>query len=89
MLHPDDALKIVQDIEVQPSSEEIEVIDSFKRILAEDVYTGIDYPSFDRAAMDGYAYRSDDDSQVFRVVEIIPAGVVPQKVIQIGECARI
>ncbi len=50
-------------------------------ILAEDVYSTIDVPSFDQSAMDGYGFRFDDlkGNQAFKIDGEIPAGVFPTK----------
>ena len=40
--------------------EEIRFDDALNRVLAEDVFSPIDSPPFDRAAMDGYAIRGED-----------------------------
>lgn len=62
------------------------------RVLAEDVRADRDSPPFAKAMMDGYAVRSGDcagGSAELRIVEEIPAGAVPTRVIAVGECARI
>ncbi len=41
-------------------AENVMLEDALGRVLAEDVVAPIDIPSFDRAAMDGYAVRSSD-----------------------------
>jgi len=42
------------------SMEEVAVDDAFGRVLAEDIYSEVDVPPFDRAAMDGYAVKAID-----------------------------
>ena len=59
------------------------------RMLRESIAAEEDIPAFDRSAMDGYAIRADDPATEFRVVSEIPAGTVPTRVIELGECARI
>ncbi len=59
------------------------------RVLREDIAAPEDMPEFDRSAMDGYAFRSDDPNERFRVVAEIQAGEVPAGQINPGECARI
>ncbi len=39
----------------EPSPERLRIQDTLGRVLAEDVFSGIDVPGFDRAAMDGFA----------------------------------
>ena len=59
------------------------------RTLRESVAAEEDIPAFDRSAMDGYAIRADDPATEFRVVCEIPAGTLPVRAIEPGECARI
>lgn len=62
------------------------------RVLAEPVRSKLDFPHWDNSAMDGYAVRAADVSQIpakLEVVEEIPAGKRPQKSIQPGQAARI
>ncbi|MFH1389263.1 MAG: gephyrin-like molybdotransferase Glp [Candidatus Margulisiibacteriota bacterium] len=59
------------------------------RFLGENVYSDVNVPPFDRSAMDGFAVNSKDQSKEFMVIENIPAGKVPQRIIRPGECARI
>ena len=62
------------------------------RILAEPVTGNLDFPHWDNSAMDGYAVRATDIRQVpatLHVVEEIPAGQRPQRVVETGQAARI
>ncbi len=43
-----------------PSSERIPLQNSLGRVLAEDIFSTIDVPGFDRASMDGFAVRAED-----------------------------
>ena len=61
-------------------------------VLADDVTADADLPPFDKSAMDGFAVRASDLSQVpaeLKVIENIPAGYQPKKTIEAGECSRI
>jgi molybdopterin molybdotransferase len=60
------------------------------RVLAAAAAADRDSPPFDKSLRDGYAVRAADrfDGEL-RVVEEIPAGVVPRREIAPGECARI
>jgi len=57
--------------------------------LAEDVKSDMDIPPFDKSAMDGFACRRADLGNELTVVEIIPAGHVPQKPIETNQCSKI
>jgi putative molybdopterin biosynthesis protein len=67
------------------------------RVLARDVVSPVDVPSFDRANVDGYAVVAADtfgaSEEVPRVIalssEVIHTGIVPAVVIQPGEAAAI
>ncbi len=59
------------------------------RVLAEDIFSDLDMPPFDKSAMDGFACRRADLPGPFKVIEEIPAGKMPEKAIATGEAARI
>lgn len=62
---------------------------SLGRILAEDVTSDSDMPPFDKSAVDGYACRKADLNDELEVIEVIPAGKVPEKTITSGKCAKL
>lgn len=62
---------------------------SVHRVLAEDIRSDMDMPPFNKSAMDGYACHNDDLKNILDVVEVIPAGVWPQKTIGKNQCAKI
>lgn len=48
-------------VELKPLGvETVNIEDALNRVLAEDIYSPIDYPPFDRSVVDGYAVRSVD-----------------------------
>ena len=66
--------------------------ESLGAILAEDIASDVDMPPFDKSAMDGFAVIADDLAETpttLKIVEDIPAGVVPTRTISRGQCARI
>ncbi|WP_423793298.1 molybdopterin biosynthesis protein [Methanocaldococcus indicus] len=76
--------------------EEIEIEKSVNKILAEDIFSDVDIPPFDRAVMDGYAvraedtYEADEDNPItLKVVDCIKAGDVKDISIKRGECVEI
>lgn len=69
--------------------EELPLLESTGRVLAEDIYSDIEMPPFNKSAMDGYAVISGDNSEKFKIVETIPAGKFPEKKVGTGECAKI
>lgn len=70
-------------------TEEIDMMDSLGRVLAEDVRSDVDMPPFDKTAVDGYACREEDIHETLKLIEVIPAGTVPKKEIGRGQCSKI
>lgn len=89
MICPDEALKIIQNSISKMEQENIQVINSLGRIISSDIYSAIDFPSFDKSAMDGYAYNSSDDVSFLQIIETIAAGYTPKRKINKGECFKI
>ena len=76
--------------------EEVELLDSLHRVLAEDVYSDIDIPPFANSAMDGYAVRSQDvvgasveNPVVLRVIGNLAAGYTINVSLEQGTAVRI
>ena len=87
---------IVSNLSQIKETEEIFVDNSLGRILAKDVYSEIDVPSFDRATMDGYAVRSNNLQGVWenrpaklRRIGYIKTGEFPKIIVRDGEAAKI
>ncbi|RLD73374.1 MAG: molybdopterin molybdenumtransferase MoeA, partial [Bacteroidetes bacterium] len=90
MIKFEDALDIVlNSIQFKLSTERTNINDSLGRILAEDVRSDINMPPFDKSAMDGFACRREDIDNELEIIEIIPAGKVPEKHIGKNQCAKI
>ena len=78
--------------------ERVALSDSMGRILAEDIFSDVDMPPFDKSAVDGYACRMKDiqssgavvqNFEPQQVLETIPAGKIPEKTIGPFECSKI
>lgn len=80
---------IISGIEATDKTEEINLQDALGRILAEQVFSDIDMPPFNKSAMDGYACRKSDLKDILEVNEYIPAGFTPHIKIEPGTCAKI
>ncbi len=89
MITFDEAEKIVIQTARQLTTERVSLENSMGRILAEDVFSDIDMPPFDKSAMDGFACRREDLANELEVVETIQAGYTPDKTVGPGQCARI
>ncbi|MEI7492836.1 MAG: gephyrin-like molybdotransferase Glp [Bacteroidota bacterium] len=91
MIPFEEALNIVLSNSIPSGEEEVETGSAAGRVLSRDVFSDIDMPPFDKSAVDGFACRMQDAGcgMDLRVIEAIPAGAVPLKVISPGECSRI
>lgn len=83
------AFEIVMDAARRLEAETVPLDSAHGRILAQDITSDMDEPSFDRSAMDGYACRQEDLGNELTVIEEIPAGYVPRKAIKRNQCAKI
>lgn len=70
-------------------TENIDFMQSSGRILAQNVFADADMPPFNKSAMDGYACRHEDLGHELSVIELIPAGFSPVKMIETGKCSKI
>lgn len=64
MIKVEEALNIVLEAVKRIDAEKAGIIDSFGRVLAEDINSDCDIPAFDYSAMDGYAVRFTDTKGV-------------------------
>lgn len=76
--------------------ETIAIDEASGRILAEKVVAGLNVPSFDRAAMDGYAVKSKDtvdstsgNPKILKLVGELHAGDTPKTAVKAGECLQV
>ena len=72
--------------------EPVKLEQSLGRVLAEEVRANRGQPPYDISAMDGYARRSADLTNVpatLEIIEDIKAGDMPTKTLASGQCARI
>jgi molybdopterin molybdotransferase len=89
MISFEEAQKIVFSSVKLLDQEAVDLQNALGRILAEPILADSDIPSFSRSAMDGYACRAEDQDQPLDIIEEIPAGKFPGKMIGPGQCARI
>jgi putative molybdopterin biosynthesis protein len=77
--------------------ESVALSDALGRVLAADVASPVDVPSFDRANLDGFAVVAEDtfgaSEEVPRLVrlagEVIHTGIVPRTIVRSGEAVAI
>ncbi len=84
-----EACDIIASCRLELEHEPVELTRSLGRILAEHVAADIDFPPFDKSAMDGYACRSDDVFDPLEVLETIAAGSPPTRPVGPGQCSKI
>ncbi len=71
---------------------DIEAVDlhqALGRVLASDGFSDMDLPPFNKSAVDGYACKRMDLLADLKVLEVIPAGLIPKYEICEGECSKI
>ncbi len=89
MIDLEEALKIIARVEPRRMEQTVSLDELPGRVLAREVLSPIDSPPFAKSAMDGFAVRSGDPSETFRIIDTVPAGGVPRNEIEAGECARV
>jgi molybdopterin molybdotransferase len=85
----EEAYRLAMDNAFPLPAERVGLNDSQGRVLAEDIFSDMPMPPFNKSAVDGFACRFEDIHMELEVVETIPAGKVPQKAIVKGQCSRI
>lgn len=85
----EEALDIISKFAVHLSSEKIRLEEALGRVLSTDVFSDMDMPPFDKSAVDGYACRRADLERELKVLETIPAGMVPTKFVVEGCCSKL
>ena len=97
------ALEIVLGQDFKEKTERVPFQEALHRVLAEDIFSDMDMPPFDKSAVDGYACRMADialetkliaslpniASPQLTMIETIPAGYVPHKPVGPGQCSKI
>jgi len=77
--------------------EKISILDALGRVLGEDIVAERDNPPWNNSAMDGFAVRWEDIKQehaiqkpvTLTVIEDVPAGKMPSKIVGAGQAIRI
>lgn len=85
----EEALEIVRNHANILGETTLSISDSLGKVLAEDIHSDINMPPFNKSAMDGYACRVQDLGNHLEVLEVIPAGVEPTKVVGENQCSKI
>ncbi len=80
---------ILQRVKPSMSLEEMPVLESGGRILAESIHADRDYPPFARAARDGFAIKAENLPGELRVIGEVRAGEVYPDMLVSGEAVEI
>ncbi|MCX6229921.1 MAG: molybdopterin molybdotransferase MoeA [Bacteroidetes bacterium] len=91
MISFEEALHIVLNAAVPMPQTEIEMLKALNFVLAEDIFSDVNMPPFNKSAVDGYACRKLDFDKKLEpeIIEIIPAGKCPEFKISEAKCAKI
>lgn len=96
MLSVEEALeKVLEKVQIL-EAEEKPLLESLGQVLAEDIYSDLDVPPLDNAAMDGFAVQaastkgaSESSPRVLRVIGEVAAGASSMPEVAAGTAARI
>ena len=96
MISLEEALRQILDTIHPLGLEKIHILDALGRVIGEDILAPRPLPPKNNSAMDGYAIRWEDTRNASRerpvileVIEDIPAGSIPRKVVGSGQATRI
>ncbi len=89
MIPSEQAYQITQSINFRTGKEKVPLGQLIGRVLAEDIFSDINMPPFNKSAMDGFACRAEDILNPLEIIEIIPAGKTPEKIIGKNQAAKI
>jgi len=92
MISTSEATSIIQQNLWKPVSEQISLLKSVNRVLAENIISDRDFPPFDRVTMDGIAIAFDNYEKGIRnftIEGIQAAGVPQQKLITASGCIEV
>ena len=62
---------LLQKVELLNTTEKLEIIKAHERVLAEDIYSNINQPPFNRSPLDGYTFRAEDSKGASREKPVI------------------
>ncbi|PKP20012.1 MAG: molybdopterin molybdenumtransferase MoeA [Bacteroidetes bacterium HGW-Bacteroidetes-21] len=89
MIPLSEAIQTVLSKAITGNSEKRNLLDSLGYVTAENIYSDIFMPPFDKSAVDGFACRRADFPGPLTILETIPAGQLPTMTITPGTCSRI
>ena len=90
MIKFEEAFEMVQQaVQNKQPVHKVKFTESLGRILAQDIFSDVDMPPFDKSAMDGFACKKQDLQKELEIIEVLPAGKTPQHIVNEGQCAKI
>ncbi|GHA49562.1 hypothetical protein GCM10007103_33040 [Salinimicrobium marinum] len=89
MISVNEARRILSDNCERGEKQTISLKNSLNLIVAEDIFSPIDVPSFNNSAMDGYTMKFDENQHQWQVDTMIQAGDTSVHKIAEGKAARI
>ncbi|MFH1118982.1 MAG: gephyrin-like molybdotransferase Glp [Bacteroidota bacterium] len=89
MITFEQALTIIDNVDVNPAAMHLALDAAVGRVLAEYVFSDVEMPPFNKSAVDGYACRRSELPGPFVILETIPAGVIPTRPVGPGQCSKI
>lgn len=89
MITYEKAVEIINSNIIQLGTERVELPKSLNRVLREDIFSDMNMPPFNKAAMDGFACRNEDIGNELEIIESIQAGYKPKKVVGKNQCSKI
>lgn len=89
MITFEEALEISLNQAVKFGIDSIYFEEAAGRVLAQSIKSDMDIPPFNKSAMDGYACRRQDIGNPLTVIEVIRAGIPPEKSVREGQCSQI
>lgn len=91
MISFEQAEKIVLKATISSKSEQVTLLESIDRVLAENIFSDINIPPFNKSAVDGFACKySDFESRIKpKKVGVIAAGDFFENELKEGECVKI
>lgn len=96
LTEPEEVKEILGALKLAKNVEYINLQECWGRVLAEDIYSFMDLPPFDRVSMDGYALQaqdtfgaSEDEPKVLKMVGRVRAGDIPRYDVLSGCCVEV
>src|SRR5437879_5945896 len=80
---------VLRETKALGGTDQVSLLDSAGRVLAEPIFADRDYPPFARSARDGFAVRSQDLPGTLRVTGEVRAGEMFRGSVRTGEAVEI